>query len=46
MRNEFIMGNIKNVLFQNEWWCRILEVYKPNHDVTVMSAKLSEMFCF
>ena len=39
MRNEFIMGNIKNVLFQDELWCHILEVYKPNHEVTVMSAR-------
>ena len=41
MWNKFIMGNcfLKNVLFQDELWCHILEVYKPNHEVTVMSAK-------
>ena len=34
MRNEFIMGNIKNVLFQDELWCRILEVYTVYHTQT------------
>jgi len=39
LKHQSVMFFEKNVLFQEELWCRILETYKPNHVVTVMSAK-------